>query len=179
MEESRIYFLGNPWSEGHLLKTFKWTAKRLGNDVWFDLYLVTQRYYAEREAEDNPADDSDWAAPIVWNNFNKCTISSMDSPQGGFKVCALGDYSPAFVDGLVVQVDSGLSRIEESDDLAFSIYLLGHDAVACHEIQFVQKESGLFDIEWRGKIALTYVGESALDHGFVARIKNAPFPALV
>lgn len=62
-------------------------------------------------------------------------------------------------------------------DLAFHVYLLGHDAVAGHRIRMVRRgESDRFDIEWSGKLALAYVGDFEYRHDFRAVIYNVAAP---
>jgi hypothetical protein len=138
MEADRIYLAGNPWPEGHPVKEFLWSAREVDGDVWFDMHLKSDDYYAERDIENDEEVDypSDWNAPIVWCNYHSCTLSSNYWHDGGFRVCSKADYSPDFIDGLEVQVDPNPEAIKEWDDLAFHICLLGHDAVAKHRIRF-------------------------------------------
>ena len=71
------------------------------------------------------------------------------------------------------------NEIGDDDNLAFHIYLLGHDSVANHRISFQRVgNSNLFDIVWTGDIALTYVGDYMLEHAFEARITGLPFPLI-
>lgn len=177
----RIWFEGNPWPEGHGLEEFAWTARVVDGVVWFDLHLVTVDYDAERMIEDDPVPYSNWKAAVAWNNFHACTISSTEWHDGGFPVCALGDYSVESLDGYVARVDAlPLGEDWDRDDLAFHTYLLGHDAVAGHVIRFVRREGGdRFDIEWEGKIALTYSGEDEFRYRFEARIHDVAAPVLV
>jgi hypothetical protein len=61
-------------------------------------------------------------------------------------------------------------------DQPFQIYLLGHDAVADHVVDIRSgSEPGLFDVRWRGRIALFYTGQETFDHRFEADIRDAPF----
>lgn len=56
-------------------------------------------------------------------------------------------------------------------------YLLGHDSAANHRIAFRRNHStGLFDIDWRGEIALTYAGNDTLEHRFHAELSGVPCP---
>ena len=60
---------------------------------------------------------------------------------------------------------------------AFTIYLLGHDAVAGHDIRMTPSDTqGLYDIDWRGRIALAYVGEDQFNYSFRARIEAVQPP---
>lgn len=179
MKPDRIYFKDNPWPEGHPIKAFVWSAREVDGDVWFDFHLESANYYAERDIEDDEEVDypSDWAAPIVWGNYHACTLSSNNWHEGGFRVCARADYTPALLDGLELIVDPDPDAIEDFDDLAFHIYLLGHDAVARHRIRFERIGDSLqFRIVWSGMIAQAYVGDYEFKHEFSAVISSAEFP---
>lgn len=181
MEADRIYFKDNPWPEGHPIKEFTWSAKEVDGNVWFDMHLKSADYYSERNIEYGQDTDypSDWEAPIVWNNYHSCTLSSNYWHNGGFKVCTKEEYTPEFLNGLEVEVDSHPKLPENLDDLAFHIYLLGHDAVAQHRIKFERiGDSMRFKIIWSGKIALAYSGDYEFKHDFYALISNAVYPEL-
>ncbi len=180
--EGRIVFPGNPWPEGHPIEEFEWTARIEGGDLWFDLHLRSADYDSGREIdvdEDEVEDDkdSDWEAPIVWNNYHRCTLSSTFwGEEGGFRMCPLDAFSPAWLDGRGFEVDPQDGTVDD-DDRAFHIYLLGHDSVANHRIAFRRSGDGeRFDIVWAGDIALTYGGNDALEHRFEAVIRNVPCP---
>lgn len=59
------------------------------------------------------------------------------------------------------------------------MYLLGHDTVADHLIRF-RRVAGTdrFDIDWSGKIALTYGGCWDFDHAFRVKLSAVPAPVL-
>ncbi|WP_213600936.1 hypothetical protein [Pseudoxanthomonas japonensis] len=183
----RIHFPGNPWPEGHALTEFAWTARVVDGVVWCDLHLRSADYYAERDIELDEGEDEDhdssWEAPGVWGNYHRCTLSSTFwDDEGGFAVCPVDTFTPAWLDGRTFEVDTiagGTLADIELDDLAFHIYLLGHDSVANHRIAFRRiGDSDRFDILWSGDIALTYAGDDNLDRRFDARIANVPFPTL-
>ena len=178
----RILFPGNPWPEGHALQEFAWTARLVDGKVWFDLHLRSQPYYSERDIEeDEDAEhEGSWEAPGVWSNYHRCTLSSTYwGEEGGFPVCDIEHFSPDWLDGKTFQVDLIENEIGDDDNLAFHIYLLGHDSVANHRISFQRVgNSNLFDIVWTGDIALTYVGDYMLEHAFEARITGLPFPLI-
>jgi len=181
MKNDRIYFENNPWPEGHPIKAFDWSAKVKDGYVWFDFHLESADYYSERDIEDDEDTEygSDWAAPIVWGNYHSCTLSTNYWHEGGFKVCKASDYSPEFLDGYEVLVDMHPERIQEWDDLAFHIYLLGHDAAACHKIKFNRDQlSGKFSIIWHGRIAQAYIGDYEFRHDFNANISDLDMPQI-
>jgi hypothetical protein len=181
MIDGRLLFPGNPWPEGHSIEEFAWTARLVDGEVRFDLHLRSANYDNEREIDDDGAEyDSDWEAPIVWNNYHRCTLSSTSwGDSGGFRVSPAGDYAPAWLDGRAFTVDPAEGEIDDPDEHTFHIYLLGHDSVANHRIAFRRiGASDLFDIEWTGEIALTYSGDYALSRRFEARIHGVLFPHL-
>jgi hypothetical protein len=181
MQSNRIYFEGNPWPEGHPIKSFAWKARLIDGEVWFDVHLVSADYYSERDIEDDEdvEYESDWKAPIVWGNYHSCTMSSNYWHEGGFKACKIEDYSPEFLDGLELEVDMYPDQIEDWDDMAFHIYLLGHDAVACHKIKFLlDGYTNKFTIVWTGLIAQAYVGDYEFKHPFKFTVDNQEFPKI-
>ncbi|MBD8681219.1 MULTISPECIES: hypothetical protein [Pseudomonas] len=180
MESGRITFQGNPWPEGHPLSGFTWGASIKDGSVWFDFHLSTKDYDSEREVEqDEEAISSDWEAAVTWKNYRSCTLSSEEWGVGGFKACKKKLFTPDWLDGKEFQVDSCPADNYDQDDLAFSIYLLGHDSTAHHKIKFQRVgSSNLFDIVWTGKIALTYAGDYAFEHDFSALISGVEFPLL-
>lgn len=182
MKGNRIYFKDNPWPEGHPIKTFDWSAKEIDGDVWFDMHLESADYYAERDIDDEGINyPSDWEAANVWGNYHSCTLSSNCWHYGGFRACTKPEYTPDFLDGLELEVDSNPDPelINSSDAFAFHIYLLGHDAVAKHKFKFQRSDkSTQFNIIWTGMIALAYVGDYEFKHMFSALISTADFPEI-
>lgn len=180
MSKNRIHFKGNPWPEGHPIKSLEWKAKEINGDVWFDIELETDNYYSERDIEDDEDLEypSDWDAPIVWGNFHQCSISTGES--NGFKVCSVSNYNKEFLDGLEIEVDSNIDFDEHKwDDFTFRIYLLGHDAVTRHKFRFERIQNGdLFKIIWSGKIALAYVGDYEFKYDFYTEISDVPYPQI-
>jgi hypothetical protein len=185
--QGRLHFPGNPWPEGHAVAEFAWTARIVDGVVWCDLHLRSADYYAERDIELDEGEDEDhassWEAPGVWGNYHRCTLSSTHwDDDRGFPLCPVADFTPDRLDGRTFEVDTittGTLEGVELDDLAFHIYLLGHDSVANHRITFQRiGDSDRFDIIWSGDIALTYAGDDDLARRFEARIANVPFPTL-
>lgn len=180
---NRIYFKGNPYPDGHSIKKFIWSG-RLDEDeqLWFDLHLETDDYDAEdtEEYDDDEEEedvDSDWEAKIVWENYQKCTISSTKWQSRGFLIDTQKenfDFDSLLQKELTVDplpLDDDL----DFDDLSFQIYLLGHDSCAGHKIKFSRNDNDKFDIEWKGKIALTYSGEEEFKHDFTAFLQDVTF----
>ena len=185
MKENRIYFKGNPWPDGHKIKNFSWITKIKDDEVWFHFTLESEDYYAEFDHYDDPDYDEDqdyessWNAPGVWGNYHSCRISSNFWHDGGFKVCNVKEYSAEYIDGLEITVDPDPESFEDFEDMAFHIYLLGHDAVGNHKIKFTRiGETDHFNIEWNGNIALAYVGDYDFDYEFKTFITDVKIPEL-
>lgn len=165
----RIYFPGNPWPEGHALKELTWSARiDPERGLVFGLYLTSADYYAERELDD--VDDHAsawWEAPGAWSNYHACRLSSNAWVVGT-------DREPLSFAGLSERtfvVDDPSSPDFDVDDLddgrTFHIYLLGHDDCADHRIRFSHDgDSGLWRLDWHGRIALAYVGDYEFLHEF-------------
>lgn len=187
---NRIFFPGNPWPNGHGIKALVWSA-RLDPDVglWFDLHLESEDYYAEDGAsesdddEEQSEDPDGWDSRLVWNNYRHCTLSSTLWGHQGF-LAATRDQPLDFATlaERPFNVDP-LPPPDDSDDRAFGIYLLGHDGVAEHQIQFTPSGlGGHYGLNWRGKIAQEYIGSEMFDHTFHAgydglRFSGIQFPA--
>jgi hypothetical protein len=181
LEANRIYFKGNPYPKGHKIKRFVWSGRLDENEqLWFDFHLETDDYYAEDDTEDDEDDDevdSNWEAKAVWENYHSCIISStewqsqgieIDTTKGKFDFASLL-LAELTVDPLPIADDL------DFDDLSFQISLLGHDSCAGHQIKFSKNDSGNYNIEWRGKIALTYSGEDEFKYDFIALIQDVKF----
>ena len=82
------------------MKSFDWRARIKKGKVWFDFHLETEDYDSERQIDGDEVDDPpDWDAPIVWNNYHACTLSTGFWHEGGFPVAGLG--------GVMVCTDCG------------------------------------------------------------------------
>ncbi len=181
MKENRIYFLENPWPEGHRLKKFNWKAEEKEDHIWFFFVLETEDYYSERDLgifdSDYDSDvecDSDWKSPSVWGNYHSCNITSS---REGFPICRTVDYSMENLDGLEIRVDPPPFEHKDFDDFSFQTYLLGHDSVADHTIKFHRNDkSDNFNIIWKGRIALTYAGDYEYEYSFNTEIFNVKAP---
>jgi hypothetical protein len=184
MSDSRIVFKNNPYPNGHKIVEFVWGG-RLDEEgkLWFDFHLKTDRYYAdnpitEEEPSEEELDVESWDSKIVWGNYHACTLSST--------FWGASDKSGILLDISQNKLDfDNLPRLSadplplssdcDDDDMAFGIYLLGHDSCANHSITITKTSGNLFDINWTGKIALTYVGDDEFKHDFVLNIQNVKF----
>lgn len=181
----RIVFPGNPWPEGHAVAEFEWTARAEGEELWFDLHLVSADYYAQRDIEDDGRDDTgDWEAPIVWCNYHHCTLSSTfwgGHERSGLRVGPLSAFSPQALDGAELLADphEGDGELPGGEEPAFGLYLLGHDSAADHRVRFLRRgDSDRYDLIWTGRIALSYAGDYRPRYRFEARLHDVALPAL-
>ena len=179
---NRIFFSGNPWPNGHPIKNFVWSG-RLDADqsaLFMDLHLETENYNLEDKTDDEGEPQSDWTAKIAWNNFHSCTLSSTEWHFGGILVgTAAQPFDFSMLNGLVLEADPlPLPDDFDLEDLAFHVYLLGHDSVANHRIVFKKAAGNTYDIHWTGKAALTYVGEEEFNYDFEAFIANVSFAGI-
>ena len=178
----RIVFAGNPWPEGHAIRAFAWTARVVDGDVRFYFHLESAQYYAERDiVEDEEDDRGDWLSPGVWSNYHRCTLSSTKWGNEGFVVGPAATYCADDLDGRVFRVDPlPLPDDIDHDALAFGLYLLGHDMAVDHTITFRRVPgTDTFDIDWRGRIALTYAGDYEPRHAFHAVLHGVAAPASI
>lgn len=156
---ARITFKDNPWPEGHPATLSLCVSERDGRRG-LDIGLQTADYSAEREAPDPGEGAGDWQAPIVWNNFHRASFEGwIPLPQS----CE----SLADLDGVRLEADHDkLDGPWDWDELAFDhCYLLGHDAVAGHTLEFRRVPEGL-SVRWTGRAALAYVGDYAFKYSF-------------
>lgn len=115
----------------------------------------------------------------MWGNYHSCTLSSTKWHDGGWKVA--GSKMP-FVfseyDGFFLHLDPAENTLLEDQDYserAFHIYLMGHDAVADHQICFSKANNGTWNIGWTGKIAQVYIGDYDLDYRFSVNLTRVQF----
>lgn len=182
----RIHFPGNPWPRGHAIESLEWTGRLTPTGLFFDLVLRSADY-DEDDEPDAPEDDeteapSDWEAKIVWRNFHACTIEANKGFLAGTEAAKL---DLGALPGREFRVDplpgAGASAAElEHDELAFHIYLLGHDTVAGHRIRFAAREDATtFWLRWTGRIALTYVGREDFAYDFAVPYRRVSFRGIV
>ena len=190
----RIYFVDNPWPNGHHIINFKWGAhfkyeeveeweERVG--LYFDLHLETADYDEEdldEDEEDEDEEADDWHAKIVWNNYHSCTLSSEEWNYKGFLVGSdETPFNPEALDGKEYAIDFLSEEVQEDWDpelTAFDIYLLGHDATAFHTIKFTKVENQTYQINWKGKIALAYVADYEFRYDFHVSISSTSFAGI-
>ena len=188
---STITFIDSAYPKPHQLEEFVW-AGRLDESgkLWFDLHLKSKYYYLSEgeeylEDEEEDFDDaaeytsmSEWQSRIVWDNYHQCALSSTYwSDEGGILLCKEGEK---FSFSTLLDKEFVLNPLPLADDtliedLAFGIYLLGHDLAANHRIRFTQTASQVYTINWKGTVALAYAGFNDFIHEFDANITEVKF----
>jgi hypothetical protein len=178
----RIYFPGNPWPGGHAVTAFVWTARvERGTGIWFDLHLETENYYAAdegREDDDEPETGSDWESRIVWSNYHSCTMSSTAWLGQGFLVATKHEpLDMKAVSGKEFRFDK--PPVDLTPPRPFNIYLTGHDSVADHRVTFTrQRGKPAYDVDWQGRIAMTYSGDEEFRYKFRAELTGVTFDGI-
>lgn len=191
----RIYFVDNPWPNGHRIARFEWQAHFKYEEeealegkagLYFDFHLETADYDEDDSEDDLEEEDDeeadDWQAKIVWNNYHSCTLSSEAWDNKGFRVGS--DQAPfdlAALDGMEFKIDFLSEKEQEELNLdltAFDVYLLGHDASAFHEIKFTKTEHQTYQIDWKGKLALVYAGDDEFKYDFHTSISSVSFSGI-
>lgn len=180
-KSNRIFFKDNPYPNGHKIKEFVWSGRfEPETGLWFDFHLETEDYDAEDDTyiESEEIGKTNWTAKAGWLNFHSCTMSSTNWHFGGILVG--NEENKLDFENLESQKITAdelpLSKDFDDDDYSFYIYLLGHDSSANHTITFVkQHSSDIFDIEWNGKIALSYIGDYDFEYDFSASIEKVKF----
>jgi hypothetical protein len=177
VDRGRIKFPGNPWLKGHAIAEAAWTAELTPEGLRFHLHVVSASYDADDRTDDEDEElDSDWKAKAVWNNYHRCSLSSTKWGSSGFLVATPGKpIDVEKLEGKTFTVDpikgTSIPDDVELDDLAFNIYLLGHDSVTDHKIRFAKRRGpSTYDVTWKARIALTYTGNMKLKHSLTATV---------
>jgi hypothetical protein len=181
--EGRIWFPGNPWSDGHAIIDIGFSILLHDDGLGLLLHLRSEDYGIhdpDVEDDEEPEDMRDWESKTVWNNYHACTLSNT---YWGIEPALCPEIDPAgFCPNSLNHlrfspdpVQRGQELVQDYDQNAFHIYLLGHDAVAAHEITLDRQTDGLFALTWSGLIALAYGGHYNFDYPFRAEARNIVF----
>jgi hypothetical protein len=183
--EGRIWFEGNPWPDGHAIKELEFRLLLDEAGVGLLLNLETDDYYAEdpsyfdEEFEEEHISKSDWESKIVWGNYHSCHLSNIEWGIDPETITRLNTpFGPDDLNFLSFEIDPvpfGKESPKDYEEHDFNIYLLGHDAVASHDMKIERQQNGLFTIQWIGLIAQAYVGDHHFKHRFRAEAKDVPF----
>ncbi|PPK63813.1 hypothetical protein CLV40_12457 [Actinokineospora auranticolor] len=167
-----MWFEGNPWSEGHRIRTFEWVW---GLDeqgaLWFDPLLITRNYDAERMPPEPPDSDDkrEWDSPELWSGYVGCLMEPLD--YHGFPVATPGSpFSLTAAEPRVLTLDP----LPEPPNTrhAFQLQLLGHDTCADHRFVVTRQPDGRHRIDWTARIALVYAGDEEYKYAFRAELHD-------
>jgi hypothetical protein len=168
--QGRITFAGNPWPDGHRLDAATWTAWfDPAGRLWFGVELRSEDYVATPPAREGPGD---WGSSFVWSNYAACTI---DTGRG---VLAAEPGRPFRLTAPQTLTADPVAGFDHDAEPAFTVYLLGHDALAGHELVFTPRPGG-HDLLWTGSVALVYAGDPEFRHRFRVEVSGLALPELV
>jgi hypothetical protein len=194
----RIYFPGNPWPGGHrvvscalsaiihpAVGTYASDYANPGPGLMLQLTLESANYDEEDQSDHYVEGEHDWTSKIVWNNYGRCRLGPSQSSQvPGIRV---SDGSVPFEFGLAsyrfavdrLPPDGNVDWETFHETVGFGLYLLGHDAVADHDIHLHSRQAdGSYTLDWSGRIALTYGGGTTFEHAFHAQVTGVKFDAI-
>lgn len=191
----RIWFPGNPWPDGHAIKTAElwgifagegrdWAQPGLhlhlrieseDYDAEMDEAARDAAYEEEDHEIDRGIDRSSWKSHIVWGNYHRCSIETNAGPRLGGDG-ALFDLN--WLAGRQFELDpiDPNAPFIDFDSHAFHCYIQGHDAVAGHDLTFhASATPHHFDIDWTGRVALSYGGDDVYRYDFRAQLRGVLF----
>ena len=182
-----ILFHDNPWPAGHRITELQWGgAIHPERGLALSFELQSANYYEGEEDKfpfegDDDVDADFWHAKSAWANYHSCKIgSSLTSSKPGMLV---SDGTTPFVFDAAVYEFRADPMPVKADEIfetgAFSIYLLGHDAVADHQIDLRRTDgAGHYELNWAGQIALAYSGHDDFQYRFTAKAEGVRFDAI-
>jgi hypothetical protein len=175
----RITFRKNPWPKGHAIATLN-VAGRVDPEkgLFLDVHLRSADYEADPPAVvPDDLDLPDWKAVSVWGNYHRCTLSSVNWPGEAEGLLVATPKKP-----LARAQLSGRSPLRDLakhvETRALHIYLLGHDSVLSDDLRLTRK-GATWSLAWKGRLALTYAGDSVFRHRFEANATGVTFIGFV
>lgn len=193
----KIIFFDNPWPEGHQLKSFELGIHlHEGNKTnpahaTLSIDLESEDYHHPKTWEEacddgaaqfeaNP-DLSDWQSMDVWNNYHACRLTTA-STHPDLRLDFPSDTPPEFTLKNFSKLIDPIGNIDANDDNYFDArafnhcYILGHDAVAHHQIKITKNENtNLYVVTWKGKYASAYTGHYDFERDFKVNAGGVPF----
>lgn len=183
--DGRIWFHGNPWPLGHRLISCELVGQlHPARGAFVDgvvaapalslaIELKTASYDEDDDTDRDGLGDDDWSSKVAWNNFGAAWIgASASSAMPGFVVSDGRVPFDAFANEHHFLVDTlplSMPFADFFERQAFGCYVLGHDAVADHDIRLRRSDDGSYALEWTGRVAQAYVGSEVFDRTFAVR----------
>ena len=175
--DDTILFPGSPWPAGHAIESFLWYLQlESPGQIRCHFDLESAAYNANDESEDDDETDGtpNWRSKIVWNNYGSCTLSSLAWDHSGFVIAtSMQPLDITTLSGRTFDIDP--LPFDFAAEPSFGIYCQGHDNVAGHKISLTNGSNG-WTVDWRAKIALTYLGATEFENDLVARKTAVKFP---
>lgn len=177
--KGRIFLNTRLFPEGHALTKFRWSARLFpGSGLFFDFDIQSEPYCSDYEGELQDEYRFLWESKELWANAGSCWIDSTGKWETGFLV---GDSANPFsfdqLDSIKYYPDplDPLETYWENEERSFAANILDHDYVGGHSIGFKKQATGLYAIDWTGKIAITNQGDFEFDHDFVVEASEVVF----
>ncbi|RIV20412.1 hypothetical protein DYU11_20405 [Fibrisoma montanum] len=174
--KGRIFLNTGLFPNGHALTKFDWTARLIpGAGLFFDFDIQSEAYCSDYDGNFEDEDHLLWESKGMWANSGACWISSTDEWETGFLV---GNSVEPFTFerlGNASYCPDPLEGYWENEDRSFAAYILDHDFVCGHTIEFEKQESGLYAINWTGKVALSNEGDFEFKYNFLVKASEVKF----
>lgn len=171
MTTGRITFAGNPWPLGHAVTGLQMTL-RGGDADSVRLHLHVESAPFDANGPGRPSTGGvagAWDDPATWVAHQPAVISSLEWGNAGIPVHVDNTMSFDEIDltgTYTADDDRSVDLSATMEDRAFGANVLGTAAVGGHEITLTRTGPNLFDLQWRGRLARTWQGETDLDHEF-------------
>lgn len=166
MFENKIYFIGNPWPNGHLIKEGAGMSLFKNNNLIFvKLSLKSENYCLESESFSR---ETDWECVDSWSNYcfanlNLCEELEVDCT----KFASLLTKSEFLLKATSLPINY--------DDLDINrnhCYILGHDDVVGHKIKLIKLENNNYNVEWSCEYVGTYFGNYEPSQNILIKLFN-------
>ncbi|MEM6724885.1 MAG: hypothetical protein AAF598_12650 [Bacteroidota bacterium] len=191
LNPNRIWFKDNPWPNGHALEKVRFFGILSENGIFLHLEIASEKYYAAEgwehirkiaKAHDSQLEKQnvtdDWLYYSSWLNYHSGHIKPnnpimLGNAEHSFSMDALHQMVLRLDDPPPIEATWGGL---DFDGMAFHCYVLGHDAVAHHQIQIQEANKPFeYDIDWTGKVALAYGGDEDFRYDFIVQLRNLRF----
>jgi hypothetical protein len=177
--DGKIFLNSNLFPDGHKLTKFNWTARLIPNaGLYFDFDIESEIYSNDYNDDTKEEGSQIWDYKGMWANSGACWISSTTEWATGFLVGSSQElFSFDLLDQAKYQTDP-IDKYWENEDRCFEAYILDHDYVGGHSIELKKQESGLYSVNWAGKIALLNSSDIEFDYDFLVEATDIKFDGI-